>query len=367
MADVDQRGSTMQNRATTLIATVSLIVLLFPGAVAEADDGAADPPAAVERAMEQAAQGRQAPGEVVAEVSGVTTTIPLDAAAPIVVDTPEGDRLTVSLPATAHDSRAVMDGTRASVQHDLTDGTALVPIARRDGVLQILAVLDTADDPTRYEFDFGSEQGIGVVLRDDGSASLQSKVGTEIATIAAPWALDAGGHPVPTHFEADGTRLVQVLEPSRETRYPVVADPAIRVSRFEYRYVNIVKVPNWTNTSKQVGICKVAGGAGGGTCTIANSYTVGTHIDASFGLSTASVAAGIGIAEDKTVTSTVQWTSPAAAVGSSFKAWAVGTKVTYQIQKWKVSKAGGRTSQTLLSTSRTLTAFSPVVGFAVGQ
>ncbi len=122
-----------------------------------------------------------------------------------------------------------------------------------------------------------------------------------------------------------------------------------------------------TNKSKQLGICQVASGGGGGTCTIANSYTVSTHIDASFGLSTATVAAGIGISEDKTVTSSIQWTSPVAPAGASYKAWAVGTRVTYQIQKWKLTKAHGRSAQTLLSTSRVLTAFSPVPGFTVGQ
>jgi hypothetical protein len=60
-------------------------------------------------------------------------------------------------------------------------------------------------------------------------------------------------------------------------------------------------------------------------------------------------------------------TSPRAAVGSTYKAWAVGTRVTYKIQKWKVTKAGGRTVRKLVGTSNTLAAFQPVRGSAVGQ
>ncbi len=73
------------------------------------------------------------------------------------------------------------------------------------------------------------------------------------------------------------------------------------------------------------------------------------------------------MAAEASVSGSISWTSPKARVGSSYKAWAVGEHVTYQIQKWNVAKAGGRTARTLLSTSATLTAFEPVKGFAVGQ
>lgn len=108
-------------------------------------------------------------------------------------------------------------------------------------------------------------------------------------------------------------------------------------------------------------------GAGGGTCTIATSYSTKTGVTTSFGISQSTVAANVGVQFEKTVNGSVSWTSPKAKAGVSFKAWAVGERVTYKIQKWKVSKIGTRTVQQLLETSPTLVSFEPVQGFAVGQ
>ena len=44
-----------------------------------------------------------------------------------------------------------------------------------------------------------------------GATALNSK-GETIAYADAPWAVDAKGTPVPTHFEVDGTTLYQVIE-----------------------------------------------------------------------------------------------------------------------------------------------------------
>ena len=193
--------------------------------------------------------------------------------------------------------------------------------------------------------------------------------GTELATVAAPWATDAVGRAIPTHFESDGAQISQVVDLAAVTdiEYPVVADPAITVTSYEYKYVNVNKTPNWTNTSKQLGICKVHAGAGGGTCTISQNYTVNRSVDVSFGLTASNVAVGVGLGSSASVSGTVSWTSGVAPAGTTYKAWAVGTKVNFRIQKWKVVKAGGRTARTLLATSGVLSAFSPKRGFAVGR
>jgi hypothetical protein len=49
-----------------------------------------------------------------------------------------------------------------------------------------------------------------------------------IATTKAPWATDAAGRSVPTHYELDGDVLVQVVEhQSGEFSYPIIADPSV--------------------------------------------------------------------------------------------------------------------------------------------
>jgi hypothetical protein len=138
-------------------------------------------------------------------------------------------------------------------------------------------------------------------------------------------------------------------------------------TRYQYKYINVVKTPNYTNKALQLGICKVVAGGAGTKCSISNSYSVQTTITTSFSLTKSLVAAGIGFDASRTVSGSVSCTSPSLPVGSSYKAWAVGSRATYKIQKWKIVKAGGRTITTLEGTSGTLTAFTPVSGFACGQ
>lgn len=45
--------------------------------------------------------------------------------------------------------------------------------------------------------------------------------------VAAPWAVDATGQSVPTRYEIEGQALVQVIDFTAATAFPVVADPDI--------------------------------------------------------------------------------------------------------------------------------------------
>lgn len=47
-----------------------------------------------------------------------------------------------------------------------------------------------------------------------------------LGEIAAPWAVDANGQPLDTHYVLDGEVLRQVIETDETTSYPVVADPS---------------------------------------------------------------------------------------------------------------------------------------------
>lgn len=47
-----------------------------------------------------------------------------------------------------------------------------------------------------------------------------------IPAIEAPWAVDALGRDLPTHYELDGDVLIQKIETSSETAFPVTADPS---------------------------------------------------------------------------------------------------------------------------------------------
>ena len=63
-------------------------------------------------------------------------------------------------------------------------------------------------------------------LNADGSVAAYDAAGTLNGGFPAPWARDGNGRSVPTHFEVQGTTLVQVIEHrSAVYQYGVTADP----------------------------------------------------------------------------------------------------------------------------------------------
>lgn len=63
-------------------------------------------------------------------------------------------------------------------------------------------------------------------LMPDGSAIALDDDGDELAVAATPWALDANGTKVPTHYEVGGNTLIQVIEhKDGNFEYGIVADP----------------------------------------------------------------------------------------------------------------------------------------------
>ncbi|MGN6613386.1 MAG: hypothetical protein ACTHLJ_16595 [Angustibacter sp.] len=78
--------------------------------------------------------------------------------------------------------------------------------------------------PRRYTYTF---DGHDLLLQDDGSVVVFT--GTEpVATIDPAWAVDARGRTVDTHYEVSGDQLVQVVRLTRDTAFPVVADPSVK-------------------------------------------------------------------------------------------------------------------------------------------
>ena len=72
--------------------------------------------------------------------------------------------------------------------------------------------------------------GVGTSLEsmNDGGVIL-SQGGRPIGLIDAPWAVDAAGKQLPTHYEISGSTLTQVVDYPQGTAFPVVADPTWKV------------------------------------------------------------------------------------------------------------------------------------------
>ena len=95
----------------------------------------------------------------------------------------------------------------------------------KDGI-QALSVVSAADGPKEFRYNFPGEyltfeQGLVVVRA--GSATAEP-----LAVIDPAWAKDANGKSVETWYSiVDNTTLVQRINPTPSTTYPVVADPKV--------------------------------------------------------------------------------------------------------------------------------------------
>lgn len=88
-----------------------------------------------------------------------------------------------------------------------------------------------------------------------------------MAQIKKPWAKDAHGNPVATRYEVKGSTLTQVVKTTRNTAFPVVADPTTvkRWYGFDVRF-------NRSETNRLA--------AGGGSCTfvVSKAPVVGGYL-----------------------------------------------------------------------------------------
>lgn len=94
------------------------------------------------------------------------------------------------------------------------------------GGMRALVNISGPEAPERYEFPFGGEVA-SLNLEPDGRVTTLNAAGEVIGVVDAPWARDAKGAAVPTHFEVQGTTLVQVVSHrGGNFTYGITADPS---------------------------------------------------------------------------------------------------------------------------------------------
>lgn len=107
------------------------------------------------------------------------------------------------------------------------DSGAVAVQAIPDG-LRALLTIDEASAPHDYPFPLSGDVA-SIVENPDGTLALYDASGEDIGSVDAPWATDANGAPVATHFVINGTTVTQVVGFTSDTVFPVVADPAIHL------------------------------------------------------------------------------------------------------------------------------------------
>ncbi|MFF3917792.1 hypothetical protein ACFYZB_30690 [Streptomyces sp. NPDC001852] len=160
--------------------------------------------------------------------AGVTVTAPGNASGQVAATAPGKGSLSLGLPGRS-DVEGVKTGQGTVVYPDAAKATDLAVQPSTDGGASTLITLKNAQAPTTQRFTLNLPVDTKAV--EDGAGgylllrALAGGAAQEVGRISAPWAKDANGKPVPTHYTLEGNQLIQTVETASDTAFPVVADP----------------------------------------------------------------------------------------------------------------------------------------------
>lgn len=207
--------------AAATVLTISA-VLVWPG-VAYAEGGIDEVDA-----IEQVAPGvldtasavtSSSTGDLVSTTGDGSVTIPLSSNDPILLSA-NGADVAIGLPI---DGSTVDSSVNGAVTYSADGSVSAVVVPQEDSSVVITTVLADSGAPTRFDYTY---DGLDLRLTEAGEVLGYSASGDLAVTVAAPWAFDAKGSPVPTHYEAHGSVLTQVVgHHDSAYSYPIVADP----------------------------------------------------------------------------------------------------------------------------------------------
>jgi hypothetical protein len=187
-------------------------------------------------------------------------------------DTIEAPSISLSLPLEIGSAEAnVTSGGDVIYQPDEGD-TDVVVQALAGGDVRVQTVSNGPDAPTTYTYTVGA--GVVPQLLEDGSVALtvpsqNPSLSVEVGTIAAPWAYDANGTAVATHYEVTDSEVIQhVAHNTPGVAYPVIADPTGSVGLGYYWHFNRAETKTFhgygmAGTAGATAACAGLGGLGG--------------------------------------------------------------------------------------------------------
>ena len=120
-------------------------------------------------------------------------------------------------------SKPIPVKTGGSVEGDRFDGDLEYTVDQLTTDTTRLSAVLTSRDAGTPRWTFPADTELTVLV--DGRVSVADGDGELLAGIDAPWAVDAAGRQLRTHYEVDGPELSQVIDTDADTVFPVVADP----------------------------------------------------------------------------------------------------------------------------------------------
>jgi hypothetical protein len=168
---------------------------------------------------------------IAADVEDVDVEVPVDPVDGIDLADETHD-VSISLPfaAQADEGAEVANGV---VAYDNNNGSITVPTVKDDGTIQVATIIEGPDAPTSYSYELDLGGYARPAVLDNGGILFMDSSGSFVLGVAPPWALDANGASVPTHYELTNGRVTQVVEHrTSQVAYPVVADPILGIDLF---------------------------------------------------------------------------------------------------------------------------------------
>lgn len=215
----------LRSRLFAVPATIACVVLAMALATPASADAVAEDStvetieAAVPEVVARAEPVVETGDGLVAIVPEGTVSASPDASDGVAIDINEVEILVV-LPSADH--AEATDSEAEAFTYDNGDGSSSAVFANSDNSVTFVSVLESSDSPDRYTYEY---QGVELRQSSDGGVTLWSE-GVQVGYLLTPWAVDASGQDVPTHYEVEGGLLTQVVDhTSRTYEYPIVADP----------------------------------------------------------------------------------------------------------------------------------------------
>lgn len=175
--------------------------------------------------------------------------VPADSSGVVTITGQKGQTLSLGLPFGEISAPAEPIGS-GLVSYDNGNGSATVPVPQEDNSVAIHTIIESSTAPSRYAYRVESPVGTKMTLNEDGSVAITRADGTFFGGFAKPWAKDATGVDLPTHYEIDKKQLVQVIDHSTQgVVYPVVADP--------YAGVDLIDGLPWITYTSQGGVANL--------------------------------------------------------------------------------------------------------------
>lgn len=294
--------------------------------------------------------------ELRVDADGLDVRVPFDASHGVRLGSGQGE-ITIDLPFEGVAQNAERTQVPGVVVYDNGNGSSTVPIVRGDGSVQLTTVIDSADSPSRYKYVIDLPVAATLIVDPEGAVSAPGvDPGIPLLYVAPPWARDANGGAVPTHYEVAGNTLTQVVDFTSQTAFPVVADPATYVDYTTASVINVVRAGTSTKW-KYLNACTAAKNK---SCSISRTYDVTSSVQTALSVSMSIVSASIGVSQGESISVSTTCGIPKGPGTATL--YAQAAKTTYQVQtvrRWGVPHVGGGSMHTETKTSGTLTAYKP--------